>query len=40
VPVVACSFGFLDRPVADLGADAVIHGYAELLPVLEGLAPR
>ena len=22
------------------GADAVIHGYAELLPVLEGLAPR
>lgn len=40
VPVVACSFGFLDRPVAELGADAVIDGYAELLPVLERLGQR
>ena len=38
VPVVACSFGFLDRPVGELGADATIDGYAELIPVLERLA--
>jgi phosphoglycolate phosphatase len=38
VPVVACSFGFLDRPVADLGADATIDGYEELIPTLERLA--
>ncbi|GGB36003.1 phosphoglycolate phosphatase, bacterial [Sphingomonas metalli] len=37
VPVVGCSFGFLDRPVADLGADAVIDGFAELVPTLERL---
>ncbi|TPG12090.1 HAD-IA family hydrolase [Sphingomonas oligophenolica] len=40
VPVVACSFGFLDRPVADLGADAIIDGYAELVPTLKRLAAR
>ena len=38
LPVVACSFGFLDRPVGDLGADAVIDDYAELVPTLERLA--
>jgi phosphoglycolate phosphatase len=37
VPVVACSFGFLDRPVADLGADATIDGYDALIPTLERL---
>jgi phosphoglycolate phosphatase len=37
LPVVACSFGFLDRPVEDLGADAVIDRYDELIGVLEGL---
>lgn len=40
LPVVACSFGFLDRPAAQLGADVVIDGYTELLPALERLAPR
>ena len=34
IPVVACSFGFLDRPVDELGADAVIDDYAELVPTL------
>ena len=38
VPVVACAFGFLDRPVEELGADATINGYDELLPTLERLA--
>lgn len=37
VPVVACSFGFLDRPVDELGADAVIDDYADLLPTLARL---
>ena len=37
LPVVACSFGFLDRPVADLGADATIDAYAELIPTLKRL---
>ncbi|KQS49279.1 MULTISPECIES: HAD family hydrolase [unclassified Sphingomonas] len=37
LPTIACSFGFLMQPVADLGADAVIDGYAELLPTLERL---
>ncbi|MBJ6121613.1 HAD-IA family hydrolase [Sphingomonas mollis] len=37
VPVVACSFGFLDRPVADLGADAVIDGFDRLVPTLRRL---
>jgi phosphoglycolate phosphatase len=37
VPVVACSFGFLDRPAADLGADAVIDGFDALVPTLERL---
>lgn len=38
VPAIACSFGFLMQPVADLGADAVIDGYDELLPTLARLA--
>jgi phosphoglycolate phosphatase len=38
VPVVACSFGFLDRPVAELGADATIDGYDALVATLEHLA--
>ena len=37
MPVVACSFGFLDRPVDELGADAVIDDYADLLPTLARL---
>lgn len=38
VPVVAVSFGFSDRPAAELGADLVIDDYAELLPALRRLA--
>ena len=37
VPVVALSFGYNDMPAADLGADAVIHHYDQLLGTLEGL---
>jgi len=38
VPVVAVSFGFADRPPAELGADALIHHFDELLPALRGLS--
>ncbi len=38
LPAVAVSFGFLSQPVADLGADAVIDGFDQLIPALEGLA--
>jgi phosphoglycolate phosphatase len=37
IPFVAVSFGFSDRPVAELGADAVIDSYAELIETLERL---
>ncbi|WP_310498671.1 phosphoglycolate phosphatase [Sandarakinorhabdus sp.] len=40
VPVIAVSFGFSDRPVADLGADAVIDHYDALLGVLARLSGR
>lgn len=40
LPTVACSFGFLMQPVAELGADAVIDGYEDLIPTLERLANR
>ena len=36
-PFVAVSFGFSDRPVEALGADAVIDDYRELLPALRRL---
>lgn len=39
LPVVACSFGFLSQPVEALGADAIIDGYAELIPTLMRLSP-
>jgi phosphoglycolate phosphatase len=39
VPFVAVSFGFSDRPVSELGADAVIDDYAELTGTLERLSP-
>jgi phosphoglycolate phosphatase len=38
VPFVAVSFGFSDRPVEALGADAVIESYGDLLPALGRLA--
>jgi len=34
IPSIAVSFGFLMQPVAELGADAVIDGYDELVPTL------
>jgi phosphoglycolate phosphatase len=37
IPFVAVSFGFSDRPARELGADAVIDDYAELVPALERL---
>lgn len=37
VPVVALSFGYNDVPVADMGADAVIDHFDQLIPVLERL---
>jgi len=37
VPFVAVSFGFSDRPVEALGADAVIDRFEQLLPALRGL---
>jgi phosphoglycolate phosphatase len=39
IPFVAVSFGFSDRPVAELGADAVIDHYSGLLPALRKLSP-
>ena len=37
VPVVALSFGYNDLPADELGADAVIHHFDELVPTLEQL---
>lgn len=34
IPAVAVGFGFLMQPVAELGADAVIDGYEDLLSTL------
>ncbi len=38
VPVIACAFGFADRPAAELGADAVIADYAGLDAALAAVA--
>jgi len=40
VPFVAVSFGFSDRPVEALGADALIDDYGGLIAALERLAAR
>ena len=37
VPFVAVGFGFSDRPVEALGADAVIDDYGALVPALARL---
>ena len=37
IPFVAVSFGFSDRPIEALGADAVIDSYADLPEALAGL---
>ncbi|MDI1295840.1 MAG: phosphoglycolate phosphatase [bacterium] len=36
IPSIAVSFGFLDGPVEDLAADAVIDHFDELVPLLQG----
>ena len=38
LPAIACSFGFLQQPVGDLNAEAVIDGYDDLIPTLQRLA--
>jgi phosphoglycolate phosphatase len=40
VPSIAVSFGFADRPAHELGADAVIDGYGELIAALVRLSDR
>ena len=37
VPVVAACYGYCDRPRGELGADATIDSFAELIPALEKL---
>jgi len=37
IPCIAVSFGFNDLPAAELGADAVIDHYDQLIPALERL---
>lgn len=37
IPSIAVSFGFLSQPVEELGADAVIDRYEELIPTLRRL---
>ena len=39
LPVVACAFGYRQGPVEELGADAVIDSFAELIPTLRRLRP-
>lgn len=38
LPVIGCSFGFLDRAPEALGADAVINSFDELVPTLARLS--
>ncbi|ARS26281.1 phosphoglycolate phosphatase [Sphingomonas sp. KC8] len=38
IPCVAVTFGFSDRPAEQLGADALIDHYDQLIPALERLA--
>ena len=40
MPVVAVSYGYPRMPVADLGADLVIDGFADLPAALEALPRR
>ncbi|MEH3099252.1 HAD hydrolase-like protein [Sphingomonas adhaesiva] len=37
IPAIACRFGFLMQPIEELGADAIIDGFDELIPALERL---
>jgi phosphoglycolate phosphatase len=40
IPFVAVSFGFRDRPVEDLGADAVIDRFDDLMHALQSLTAK
>lgn len=40
IPSIVVPFGFSDRPVETLGADAIIPHYDELIPTLERLGER
>lgn len=40
IPSVAVSFGFANAPIAELGADAVIDAYDELVPTLLALGAQ
>jgi phosphoglycolate phosphatase len=40
IPSIAVRFGFLIQPVEELGADAVIDGFEELVPTLERLGAQ
>jgi phosphoglycolate phosphatase len=40
MPFVAVSFGYCRGPVTELGADAIIDHFAELVPTLDRLAAR
>lgn len=37
IPAIACRFGFLMQPVEELGAEAIIDHFDELVPALEQL---
>lgn len=37
IPAIACRFGFLMQPVEELGAEAIIDGFDDLVPALERL---
>ena len=39
VPVIAAAYGYCDRPPHDLGADAVIDSFGDLIPTLAALTP-
>jgi phosphoglycolate phosphatase len=40
VPVIACSFGYSDTPVRELGPDAVIDHFDELDPAIAAVMPN
>jgi phosphoglycolate phosphatase len=40
VPVIGVPFGYSDRPMAELGPDAVVTHYDQLLPAIESLVER
>lgn len=40
VPVIAAAYGYCDKPAHQLGADAVIESFGDLIPALCALEPR